>query len=192
MRLKTFLMSAVCSSFLIACQAKDDEKSNRTVSGKYMGDASWEEVPVSEASIDLSYKFDYKFTGVQRRSLPHLRQEILVMKNGVLRLTEFYGYRSVSKRMREDHFKRIFGSMDIVSKNADVDSWYIRNDGRIQWASFKIEQRQCVAASRPLGERRGRGYAAAVTGFICGESNRDTEKVTNEAVRFFESIQMKR
>ena len=64
---------------LAACSTTGDSGS-RTVSGKYMGEAKWQDIPVSETSVDLPYQIPYEITQVKRRSLPHRRQEIVGLK----------------------------------------------------------------------------------------------------------------
>ena len=85
----------------------------------------------------------------------------------------------------------MFDSMDLVSENADVQGWRIRINGLVQWAPFKYQGRPCVAATRPLGERRGRGYAAMALGFVCGKEDEEKNTQENDGIRFFAYLRLK-
>ena len=176
---------------LAACQNSDDPNRVETTSGKNLGSAEWETRHEGERRIDLPPRPEVEVKKWQYRDLPERYQEMLYTDTFLVMVETLYGYNGFRDKATPAEFRGLFEESTYDEQPLPVEAWDIRYDYPVQYATFEIGGKPCVAAFRTLGDPIGTYKDSALHGFGCGEADTPMQAYREQALSYFARIDLK-
>jgi hypothetical protein len=175
---------------LAGCQNAEDPNQARATSGENLGSAEWQTRYEGERRIRLPARVDADVQEWQYRELPKRYQEFLYTKSYLVFLETLYGFSGFRPQTSSTEFRQLFAQYTYDNQPLPVEEWDIRYDHPVQFATFRINDKPCLAAFRTLGDSTGRYKDSAIRGYGCGEAGADIQAYRERALAYFADIRL--
>jgi hypothetical protein len=184
------VMCVVGALSLAACQNPSESNQARTTSGQNLGSAEWKTRHDGERRIWLPARVDIEAQVWKYRLLPERYQEFMYTDEFLILLETLYGYNGFPDRASSSEFRQMFQQYTYDNQSLPVEDWDIRYDYPVQYATFEIGDKPCVAAFRTLGARAGQYKKSAIRGYGCGDAGGDMEDYREWALAYFGDVRV--
>ena len=188
--MRVFTTCVVCAALLAGCQNPDDPNQARTTSGENLGSAEWKQRYEGERKINLPARVDVEAEELKYRTLPDRYQEYLYTQNFLVMLETLYGIEGFRDQATSSQFRGLFEQYTYDGEPLPTETWDIRYDYPVQYATFEMNGQPCVAAFRTLGDPVGQYKKSSIRGYGCGDADTSMQDYRARATAYFKDIQL--